>query len=121
MTVQNKQVYLDKQEMKRVRLRRCPLCGIDQEILHPLIIKINDKSWVKLNEIAIYGKDFKLNNTGFHNPKIDGTVDDLTLKPINGPSYEVSVDMCLECIDKIGYRHKFKRRYIQKSYTTKQI
>ncbi len=121
MVVEKKEAYLSKQEMKRTKSRRCLLCGTDQEILYPMIIKINNQSWVKLNEVAVFGKDFKLNSTGFHQPKIDGTVDDLNLKPINGPSYEVSIEICLECINKIGYRHKFKKKYVQKLYATKQI
>lgn len=121
MPVEDKHIYLDKQEIKRSKLRRCPLCGSDQEILHPMIIKISDPTWVKLNEIAKFGEDFKLTNTSYHDPKIHKTVDDVNLRLINGTSYEVNLDMCLECMDKIGYRHKFKRKHIQKLYTTKQI
>ena len=119
--VEDKHVYLDKQEMKRAKSKRCPLCGLDQELLYPMIIKISDPSWKKLNEIAVFGKDFKLNTTSYHDPRIHRTFDDLTLRLINGMSYEVNVDMCLECIDKVGYRHKFKRKHVQKLYATKQI
>lgn len=119
--VEDKHVYLDKQEMKRAKSKRCPLCGSEQEILHPMIINISDPSWVKLNEIAKFGKDFKLCNTSYHDPKIHRTFDDLNLRLIDGASYEVNIDMCLECLDKIGYRHKFKKKHIQKLYVTKQI
>ena len=119
--VEDKHIYLDKKEMKRAKSRRCPLCASEQEILHPMIINIDDSSWVKLNEVAEFGKDFKLNNTSYHDPKIHRTFDDLNLRLINGMSYEVNLDMCLECIDKIGYRHKFKKKHIQKLYVTKQI
>ena len=119
--VEKKHVYLDKKEMKRAKSRKCPLCGTEQEILHPMIINISDSSWVKLNEIAKFGKDFKLCNTSYHDPKIHRTFDDLNLRLIDGPSYEVNLDMCLECFDKIGYRHKFKKKHVQKLYTTKSI
>lgn len=121
MAAEEKHVYLDKTEMKRARLRRCPLCGYDKQILHPMIIKISDQSWVKLNEIAKFGEDFKLRNTSYHDPRIHKTFDDMNLRLIDGPSYEVNVDMCLECIDKVGYRHKFKKKHIQRLYATKQI
>ena len=121
MMVEDKHVYLDKQEMKKSKLRRCPLCGEEQDLLHPMVINLNDKSWVKLNEIAKFGIDFKLRNTSHHNPKINKSFDDLTLQLINGPSYEVNLDMCLDCTNKIGYRHKFKGKRIQKLYATKSI
>ena len=121
MAVEGKHVYLDKKEMKREKLKRCPLCGYDKQILHPMTINISDQSWVKLNEIAKFGKDFKLRNTAYHDIRIHRTFDDLNLRLIDGMSYEVNLDMCLECVDKIGYRHKFKKKHIQKLYATKQL
>lgn len=119
--VEDKHVYLDKQEMKRAKTKRCPLCGFDKEHLHPMIIKIGEASWIKLNEISKYDVEFKLRNTSYHNPKIHKTVDDINLRLINGMSYEVNLDMCLECTDKIGYRHKFKGKHVQKLYATANI
>lgn len=119
--VEDKYVYSDKQQMKRVKARRCPLCGFDKENLHPMIIKISEQSWIKLNEISEYDVGFKLRNTSYHDPKINKTVDDFNLRVIDGMCYEVNLDMCLECIDKVGYRHKFKGKHIQKLYATAQI
>lgn len=118
--IEDKHFFLDKQEMKRAKLKRCLLCGTEQERLHPMIINLNDQSWVKLNEIGVYGKDFKLRNTSHHNP-INKTFDDVNLKVINGMSYEVGLDMCLDCVQKIGHRHKYKKNHIQNAYATKQI
>ena len=121
MTVQNKEFYLAKQEMKKSQLKRCIICGYDHEILMPQVLKVNNITWVKLHEIAVKESHLHLSNTGYCIPNIDGTVDDLTLKPINGMSYQVSIDLCLECIDKIGYRHKYKNKYVNRQYATKWV
>ena len=119
--VQDKEFYLDKKEMKRAILKRCVLCGKDQENLFPMVLKVNDATWTRLHEIATSENKIHLNSTGYHNPYIDRVLDDLTLKPIKGTSYEVSIEMCEECIDKIGYRHKFRLKHAQMIYATKLI
>ncbi len=113
--------YLEKPALKKSKLKRCLLCGKDKDILMPQKLKVNQATFQKIGEIATEFSNVHLNNTEFHNPHIDGTVDDLTLKPIKGMSFEVFIDICLDCIDMIGHRHKFKKKYINTQYATKLI
>lgn len=121
MTVQSKDYYTDKKEMTRSKLKRCLLCGIDKEILMPNPLKVNQQTWQKLNEIRTKDDYLHFRNSSYHNPKIDGTVDDITLKPIDGMSFDISVEMCLDCIDKIGHKHKFKKKYLNTPFAHKYV
>lgn len=113
----NEQDYLDKPEMTKVKSKRCLVCGHEKEHLFPLILKLNQETMNKINESNHEARIF-VNQINRHIYELDGKRDDLTLKPINGMCYEVSTDLCLECIDKMGYKHKFKSKHL---YNTRTI
>jgi hypothetical protein len=121
MPVQSKEYYLEKKEMTKVQAKLCILCGKYKEILMPELLTVNEKTWKLLWEVKQKNTYFKLNNSSYHNPHIDGTVDDITLKPIKGMGYQVNIETCLECQDKIGHRHQHKDKYINKNYASKFI
>jgi len=110
-------------EMKKAKKYRCILCGKDVEKLYAGTLRVNSKDITKIQEIAISFPESNLfiNSMGSHTPEIDGVVDDLNLKPIRGTSFEISIDMCFDCLDKLGFRHKFKRKHIKKMFATKRI
>ena len=112
MTADDLSFVLDKQEMKRTKLKRCALCGRDKEILFAQVLKINSKTFNRLKEIATEFSELTIIQQMFYFPEIDGVIDDLTLKPIDGTGFQVSFRMCQECLHKIAWRHKYKSKHI---------
>lgn len=110
MTAEELNIALDKQEMKRTILKRCSLCGRDKEYLFAQVLKVNQKTFDKLNEVSNEFSQLTILNQTNHIPEIDGVIDDFTLKVIKGMGYQVSFRMCQECIHKIGWRHKYKKK-----------
>ena len=121
MAVKEKEFYDQKQEIKKSKSKRCLLCGIDHEILMAQILKVNELTWNKLNEVHNKDTYLVLVNTSFNNPHIGGATDDLTLKQISGTCYEVNLELCLECIDRIGHKHKFKKKYLNIPFANRYI
>ena len=102
-------IALDKQEMKRVKLQRCALCGIDKELLFAQIFRVNQKTLDHLKELATEYSCLTILNQTKHIPVIDAVIDDMTLKLIDGMGYQVSFRMCKKCLEKIAHRHKYKK------------
>ena len=102
---------------KRVR---CVHCGEDVERLYATNLAVNEKTFKLLAEISDKDTEFHMVNSEYVVYDLVGKVDDVTLKPINGMSYTVSLNVCFTCIDKIGFRHKFKRKHLKK-FNTKQV
>lgn len=100
---------LDKQEMKKSKLKRCLLCGRDKENLFPQNLKVNQKTFDKLSATADEFSCLKVLSQQKHIPVIDAVIDDLNLKLINGIGYQVNLKMCQECLHRIAWRHKHKR------------
>ena len=100
---------LDKQEMRRVKLERCALCSRDKENLFPQVVKVNKKTFNHLKEVANEFSEFTVLNQTNYIPVIDATIDDITLKLIDGLGYQVSFRMCQECLHRIAWKHKYKK------------
>ncbi len=101
---------LDKQEMKRVKLSRCLLCSRDKENLFSQVIKVNQETMDKLLELAKEKEDLTILNQTNHIGIIDGVIDEIELKLIDGMGYQVSFRMCQECLKRIAWRHKYKKK-----------
>jgi DNA-directed RNA polymerase subunit RPC12/RpoP len=109
------------QIMEGAKSYRCILCGKDVEKLYPNVFKVNKKNYEKIKEIRSKESNFKLIKTETHIPQIDGTLDDINLKPILGYSFDINIDVCFDCVDCIGWRHKFKLERAKKIYATKIV
>ena len=114
MTAIDKSIALEKQEMKRFKLKRCALCTNYKEILFPQIIKVNEKTFNIIKNSADEDTKLLVLDRHKHIPVIDKVVDDVTLKLIDGYGYKVNLDICQDCLAKIGHRHKYKKN----PYTT---
>lgn len=108
------------QIFERAKRARCIHCGEDVERLYATNLAVNDKTFKLLAEISDKDTNFHLVNSNHSIYNLVGKVDDVTLKPINGMCYTVSLNVCFTCIDKIGLRHKFKRKHLKK-FVTKQV
>lgn len=100
---------------------RCLHCGRDVERLYPQVYNVNSVTFKKLNEIKTKDSNFRLISSSPANPKIFIRLDDITLKPIDGTCFNVNVDVCFSCVDKIGWRHKFLDKQRARLYTNKPL
>ena len=103
-------IALDKQELKRGKLKRCLLCTKERDYLFFQVVKVNQAILNILLENAKEKEDITILNQTNHIPILDGVIDDLTLKPIDGMGYQVSVGMCKNCLEKTAWRHKYKKK-----------
>lgn len=109
MTAEDIQVALDKKEMVRVKQKRCLLCSKYRELLFPMIIKVNQKTFDIIKDSVNEDTNFEIVVETVHVPVIDAVLDDITLKLIDGKAYQISLDMCKGCLSRIAYRHKYKK------------
>jgi len=100
---------------------RCLHCGRDVERLYPQVYNVNPQTFKTINEIKTKESNFKLIKTEAANPKLFIKLDDISLKPIRGTCYNVNIDVCFSCIDKIGWRHKFMDKQRSRLYATKPL
>ena len=119
---------LDVKQFKRIRetervrkIVRCILCGHDTDELYPVNMTVSEKTWFKILEIARPDNFLKLIKTERFIPELTKKFDDLDLKEIDGLSFYINLCVCRGCIEKIGWKHKFFKKYLPQSYATKNI
>lgn len=100
---------------------RCLHCGRDVERLYPQTYNVNSVTFKRLNEIKTKDSNFRVVSSSPANPKIFIRLDDITLKPINGTCFNVNIDVCFSCVDKIGWRHKFLSNQRTRLYAEKPL
>ena len=123
MTGKLDQKMFDRQrEAKKGISGRCGFCGRDVELLFPFPITVNQKTYEKIIEITHKnGRAIQLISKNPCNSKISVKLDDFTMQPINGFAYNISMDFCRECLDKIGTRHQYGKKKKAKSLATKHL
>ena len=122
MEVNQDKLLEGKREVKvKQGVFRCLHCGKDADRLYPQTYNLNSVTFKRINEIKTKESNFRLINTTPANPKIFVRLDDITLNPINGTCFNVNLDVCFSCIDKIGWRHKFLTKYRTRLYAQKPL
>jgi hypothetical protein len=117
MEVNQNKLLEGKREIKvKQGFFRCLLCGRDAERLYPQTYNLNGSTFQKINEIKTRDSNFRLISSSPANPKLFLKLDDITLKPISGTCFNVNIDVCFSCIDKIGWRHKFMSKHKNRLY-----
>ena len=100
---------------------RCLHCGKDAERLYPFTYNVNGSTFQRISEIKTKNSNFRLISTSPANPKIFVKLDDITLRPIKGTCFNVNIDVCFSCIDKVGYRHKYLDKHKARLYVRKGL
>ncbi|HEC65414.1 MAG TPA: hypothetical protein ENI23_08975 [bacterium] len=100
---------------------RCLHCGSDVERLYPQVYNVNAQTLKKLIEIKTKDSNFRIITETQVHPKIFVKLDDVTLRPISGTCYNVNLDVCFSCIDKVGWRHKFMTKQRNRLYGAKPL
>lgn len=122
MEVNQNKLLEGKREIKvKQGFFRCLHCGRDIERLYPQVYNVNSVTFKRLNEIKTKDSNFRLISSSPCNPKIFMRLDDITLKPISGTCFNVNIDVCFSCIDKIGWRHKFMTNNSNRLYANKPL
>lgn len=122
MEVNQEKLLEGKRQIKvKQGLFRCLHCGRDVDRLYPQVYNVNSKTLKQIMEIKTKGSNFKLINSSPANPKLFIRLDDITLKPISGTCFNINIDICFSCIDKIGWRHKFLKKQRSRLYAAKPL
>lgn len=122
MQVDQNKLLEGKREVKVAQgFFRCLHCGRDVERLYPMTYDVNGSTFQRIQEIKDKDSNFRLINTSPANPKIYKKLDDITLKPIKGTCFNVNIDVCFSCIDKVGWRHKFMDKHKARLYANKPL
>ena len=122
MEVNQDKLLEGKREIKiKQGFFRCLHCGKDAERLYPQCYNVNSVTFKKIQEIKTPESKFRLIGTSPCNSKIFIKLDDITLKPIDGTCFNVNIDVCFSCIDKIGWRHKFLTNQRNRLYANKPL
>ena len=100
---------------------RCLHCGRDVERLYPQVYNVNSVTLKKIMEIKTRDSNFRVINTSPCNPKIFVKLDDIALRPIDGTCFNINIDVCFSCIDKIGWRHKFMDKQRARLFAAKPL
>ena len=100
---------------------RCTLCGNDVERLYPQVYNVNGSTFQKISEIKTRDSNFRLISSSPANPKLFLKLDDVTLKPISGTCFNVNIDVCFSCIDRVGWTHKFMDKHRNRLYASKRL
>lgn len=109
-------------ETERIRrIVRCIHCGHDTDELYPINLIVSEKTWNKINEITRPESFLKLMKTERFIPELTKKFDDVELKPIDGLAFHINLSVCRDCVEKIGWKHKFFKKYINVSYATQQV
>ena len=109
-------------ETKRIRrIIRCIHCGHDTDELYPVDMTVSERTWKKIQEINRPEMFLKLIKTERFIPELTKKFDDVELKPIDGLAFYINICVCRDCIEKIGWKHKFFKKYINMSYATAQV
>lgn len=121
-TVNQNKLLEGKREVKVVQgFFRCLKCGRDVERLYPQVYNVNGSTFQKIQEIITRDSNFRLISSSPANPKLFLRLDDITLKPISGTCFNVNIDVCFSCIDRIGWTHKFMSKQRNRLYTSKRL
>ncbi len=117
MEVNQDKLLEGKREVKKnIGFFRCMACGHDKERLYPQVYNVGPEAKKIIEEIAGKDSNFRIVSAAPANPKIFMRVDDITLRPIKGICYNINIDVCHNCIDKVGWRHKFLDKYKSRLY-----
>lgn len=100
---------------------RCLHCGHDVERLYPFVYNVERKTFEKIMEISDNKHRVHLVNITPADPRIFKKLDDITLRPIHDQCYNVNIDVCFKCMQKVGHRHKYLAKYKNMIYATKVI
>ena len=119
---------VDEKLFKRIRqperirrIIRCIHCGHDTDELYPINLVVGEKSFKKVQEISSPESFLKLIKTERFIPALTKKFDDVNLKPIDGLSFHINLCVCRDCVDRIGWKHKFFKKYLPVSYATNQV
>lgn len=106
-----------KEVKKKTTFVRCNFCGKDTDQVFPYLITVGEKTFNLMEEInKSRGNNLKVISKNLAIKGVVDKIDEITCKPINGFTYQVNGDACRNCIDKIGWRHKFnKNPYARKA------
>lgn len=121
-TVDQNKLLEGKREIKvKQGFFRCLSCGNDAERLYPQVYDVNESIFKQIQEIITKDSNFRLIGSSPANPRICKKLDDMTLRPISGTCFNVNIDVCFSCIDKVGWRHKFMDRHKARLYANKPL
>ncbi len=122
MEVNQDKLLEGKREIKiKQGFFRCLHCGNDVERLYPQTYNLGPSTFKIIKEISVKDSNFRVVSQAPANPKIFVRLDDINLKPIKGTCYNVNLDVCFSCIDKIGWRHKFLSKQRNRLYIRKGL
>ncbi len=119
----DKALFERRREYKRdISIKRCPLCGRDTDTLFPENLVVSKKTYNKLLNISANNKN-KIFLTGREliDKRFVKKYDEYTLKFINGYAYKINLEVCRNCLEKIGYRHKYLKKHKDRLIATKTI
>ena len=120
-TNQNKLLEGKREVKVKQGFFRCLHCGRDVERLYPQSYNVNPLTLKRMQEIATKDSNFRIVSTSPCNSKIFVKLDDITLKPIDGTCFNVNIDVCFSCIDKVGWRHKFLDKHRARLFAAKPL
>ena len=122
MKVNQNKLLEGKREIKiKQGFFRCLHCGNDADRLYPQCFNVNSVTFQRLQEIKNKDSNFRLITSSPCNPKIFIKLDDITMRPIDGNCFNVNIDVCFSCIDKICWRHKFMTNQRNRHYANKPL
>lgn len=96
---------------------RCPYCGKDVEKVYPIKAEVSKETYYRIIEID---STIKLLGTSIVD-RLDKQLDDISMKIIEGLVFNISLNVCVECLDELGRKHKFNKLRKLNSYATKRL
>ena len=83
---------------------------------------LSEKTFLRLWEVFKHsGARFEVIKRECVNYPINYIIDEFTLKPIHGVATHVDLDVCRNCLAKIGHRHKFSKWQEKARFVTSQV
>ena len=109
--------------VRKTKWSRCSLCNKDVESIFPSgTMVVSERTFLKLWEVFKHsGARFEIIKREHVVYPINYVIDEFTMKPINGVATHVDLDVCRNCLAKIGARHKFSRWQERARFVTSQV
>lgn len=99
------------EEVVKQAFVRCGFCGHDVERLFPDIVTISQANYLKMHELMKESKTFmKVISMERAHKGFTGQIDDMDTKQIDGTAFKVNVEICSECLARMGRRHKYIKK-----------
>lgn len=96
---------------RKTKYSRCAICNKDVESIFPTgTVTVGDKTFSQLfKAFSEAGARFSLIKREYIKYPLNYVIDEITLKPINGIAHNIDMDICRQCLSKMGHRHKLSK------------